>query len=281
MSVNESFINPNSTSSREGEIQNGWREVELKMDKPCSSPNFFGYHLKKNKREKTKLPSFEKFENFDRVKVEDEMAKLSLKRQRRNKNSTVVIQVDKHALSPSPPNGELVTLKSWPSVPSCLSPNESMDDQEESSNCQAYQSKHVTFDNSCLPLPNNANCLSPLGQSKCHSQVSYENLVMALEQENQHMLCMESKSRSLEKYTESEEMDSQFALLNRTQHKVHQTLISPPLYLDDVRSVSRHVNSPELDDDIDGQEPSALQDEQQVKFNFPPKESHFYFSCIF
>ncbi|XP_040217756.1 kinase non-catalytic C-lobe domain-containing protein 1 [Rana temporaria] len=287
ISVNESFINPNSTSSREGEIQNGWREVELKMDKPCSSPNFFGYHLKKNKREKAKLPSFEKFENFDRVKVEDEMAKLSLKRQRRNKNSTVVIQVDKHALSPSPPNGELVTLKSWPSVPSCLSPNESMDDQDESSNCQGYQSKHVTFDNSCLPLPNNANCLSPLGQSKCHSQVSYENLVMALEQENQHMLCMESKSRSLEKYTESEEMDCQFALLNRTQHKVHQTLISPPLYLDDAGSVSRHVNSPELDEDIDGQEPSALQDEQQwiplkdilINYGKPLQEDELWTLC--
>lgn len=238
------------------------------MDKPCSSPNSFGYHLKKNKWEKPKLHSFEKFENFDRVKVEDEIAKLSLKRQRRNKNSTVVNQVDKRALSPSPPSGGMVTLKSWPSVPSCLSPNESMDDQELSSERQASQSKQVTFDNSYLPLPN-TNCLSPLGQSKCHSQVSYENLVMALEQENHQMLSID-KSRSLQKYVVSDDTEPDFALSNRTQHKVHDTLISPPVYQEDAVSVSRHVNSPELDVDLDGQESDALIDEQQVKFNFAP-----------
>ncbi|XP_018414396.1 PREDICTED: protein very KIND [Nanorana parkeri] len=270
LSVNESCltnscITHHSTSSREEEFQNGWREVEFKMDKPCSSPNSFGCHLKKNKREKTKLPTFEKFENVDRLKVEDEIAKLSLKRQRINKISPVVNQVDKHALSPSPQSGGMVTLKSWPSVPSCLSPNESMDDQddeEDSNDGQANQSKRVTFDNSCLSLPSNANCLSPLGQSKCHSQVSYENLVLALEQENQQMLNM-NKSRSLQTYADSEYMDPEFPVLNRTQHNVHETLISPPLYQRGAVSVSRHVNSPELDVDIDGHESDALQEEQQ------------------
>nr|DBA15097.1 TPA: hypothetical protein GDO54_004354 [Pyxicephalus adspersus] len=244
-SLSNSCINHNSTSLHEEEFHNGWREVELRTDKPCSSPNSFGYHLKKNKRERTKLPSFEKFENFDRVKIEDEIAKLSLKRQRRNKNSSVVTQVDKHALSPSPPSGGMVTLKSWPSVPSCLSPNESTDDQENSSNGQANQSKHVTFDNSCLQLPSNSNCLSPLGQSKCHSQVSYENLVMALEQETQQMLCTEK--RSLQKYADSLDIDPEFVMVNRTQHKVHETLISPPVYQEDMGCISRHVNSPEVD----------------------------------
>ncbi|XP_068114702.1 kinase non-catalytic C-lobe domain-containing protein 1 [Hyperolius riggenbachi] len=263
-SLSSGYVHHNSTSLQEEEFQNGWREVELKSDKPCSFLNSFGHHLKKNKRERTKSPSFEKFENFDRAKVEDEIAKLSLKRHRRNKNSPVAHLLDKQTLSPSPPSGGMVTLKSWPSVPSCLSPNEDLDDQDKCSNGQVVDSRHVTFADSCLPLPNHRNCVSPLGHSKCHSQISYENLVMALEQEKQQLQCTD-KGKFFQKYAKSEDNVPDFEFLNRIkEHEVLETLSSPPAYHEDFASVSKHVNSPELDlDFIDEQETEALQEEHQ------------------
>lgn len=248
-----------SDSVQEEEHQNGWREIEFKLEKPCSSPNSFGQHLKKNKRERSKSSSPEKFEGFERAKVEDEMAKLSLKRHRRNKHSSLVNNVEKLSLSQSPPGVGMVTLKSWPSVPSCLSPNEDCEDQD-------LADGHIT--QSSLPVPNHTNCLSPLGQSKCHSQVSYENLVTALEQENQHFLCTDRNEFS-QKYTPTKDPVLDAIRLNIKQHnKAQEAFTSPPVYHEDVLSMSRHVNSPELDADFsDGYESTAVNKDQRVKTN--------------
>ncbi|XP_056385479.1 kinase non-catalytic C-lobe domain-containing protein 1 isoform X2 [Hyla sarda] len=244
-----------SDSVQEEEHQNRWQETDFKLERPCSSPISFGHHLKKNKRERSKSSSPEKFEGFERVKVEDEMAKLSLKRHRRNKHSTLVNNVEKRSLSQSPPGVGMVTLKSWPSIPSCLSPNECNEDQD---------SGIGLITQSTLLVPNHTDCLSPLGQSKCHSQVSYENLVTALEQENQHFLGTERNAIS-KKFTPSEDPVLEAIRLNIKQHsKAHETFASMSVYQEDVLSMSRHVNSPDLDPDFsDRHESSAVNEDQR------------------
>ncbi|XP_069836233.1 kinase non-catalytic C-lobe domain-containing protein 1 isoform X2 [Dendropsophus ebraccatus] len=245
---------PSADSVQEEEHQNGWRETDFKLEKPCSSPNSFGQHLKKNKRERSKSSSPEKFEGFERVKVEDEMAKLSLKRHRRNKHSTMVNNVEKLALSQSPPGVGMVTLKSWPSIPNCLSPNEGNEDQD-------LEDGHKN--QSSLSVPNHTDCLSPLGQSKCHSQVSYENLVTALEQENQHFLSTDSNA-TFQKFTLSDPVLDTIRLNIKQHNKAQETFASMPVYQEDVLSMSRHVNSPELDPDCsDRQESTAVNEDQR------------------
>ncbi|KAG9470186.1 hypothetical protein GDO78_018681 [Eleutherodactylus coqui] len=235
----------------EEEHHNGWRETEFKLEKPCSSPISFGHHLKKNKRERSKSSSPE---GFERAKVEDEMAKLSLKRYRRNKPSPLVNNVERRSLSQSPPGVGMVTLKSWPSVPSCLSPIEGGEDQD-------LGDEQIT--QSSLLVPNHTNCLSPLGQSKCHSQVSYENLVTALEQENQHFLCTDRNPVS-KKYTVSEDPVLDSIRLNIKHSKAKETFASTTVYQEDSLSMSRHVNSPELRPDFsDGYESTAVNEEQR------------------
>ncbi|KAM4030742.1 kinase non-catalytic C-lobe domain-containing protein 1 [Anomaloglossus baeobatrachus] len=252
--VNLTSYCPTSDPVQE-EGQNGWREAEFKLEKPCSSPISFGHHLKKNKRERSKPSSPERFEGSERVKVEDEMAKLSLKRHRRNKHSSSVSNVEKRSHSQSPPGGGMVTLKSWPSVPSCLSPNEGSEDQDSGDG-------HIN--QSSLPVPNHTNCVSPLGQSKCHSQVSYENLVTALEQENQQCLYPDINAVST-KYTTSDDPVLDTIRSNIKQHnKAQETFASAPVYQDDVLSMSRLVNSPELDPDFrDGDEPVSVKEDQR------------------
>ncbi|XP_075699347.1 kinase non-catalytic C-lobe domain-containing protein 1 isoform X2 [Rhinoderma darwinii] len=244
-----------SDSLQEEEHQNGWRETEFKLQKPCSSPNLFAHHLTKNKREKCKSSSSETFEGFERAKVEDEMAKLSLKIHRRNKPSPLVNNVEKRSLSQSPPGVGMVTLKSWPSVPSCLSPNEDHED---------HDSGDGPTNQSSLTVPNHTNSLSPLGQSKCHSQVSYENLVMALEEEeNQHFLSADKNTISKKQTSEDPVLDS--IRLNIKQHQeTLETFASVPVDQEDVLSLSRHVNSPEPDPDFnDGYESTAVYDDQR------------------
>ncbi|XP_063819364.1 kinase non-catalytic C-lobe domain-containing protein 1 [Pseudophryne corroboree] len=263
MADNSSICHAIFTSANEEEHQNGWRETDFKIEKPCFSPNSFGHYLKKNKRAKS--PSSEKFENFEREKVEDEMAKLYLKKHRRNKHSSVVNLVDKHSLSPSPPGVGMVSLKSWPSFPSCLSPNENSGDQDNSEDGQTSQPTNPThFANLNLHTSHHTDCLSPLGQSKCHSQVSYENLVMALEQENQQYLCSE-RNKIIKKYATSEDSVSDSAVINTPPqyNKDHKTFTSAPVYHEDVLSASRNVNSPELDADISGGNESAALNEDQ------------------
>ncbi|XP_044153954.1 LOW QUALITY PROTEIN: kinase non-catalytic C-lobe domain-containing protein 1 [Bufo gargarizans] len=251
-SVSLTGFSLSSNSVQEEEHQNGWREVEFKLEKPCSPPNSFGHHLKKNKRERSKSSSPEKFEGFERAKVEDEMAKLSLKRHRRNKHSSLVNNVEKRSLSQSPPGVGLVTLKSWPSVPSCLSPNEEQDSGDGHGN------------QTSLPVPNHTNCVSPLGQSKCHSQISYENLVTALEQENQHFFGTDRNAIS-KKYTTVEDPVLDSIRLNIKQHNTaKETFGSAPIYREDVLSMSRHLNSPETDPDFcDGYESIAVNENQR------------------
>ncbi|XP_073402619.1 kinase non-catalytic C-lobe domain-containing protein 1 isoform X1 [Dendrobates tinctorius] len=246
---------PIADSVQEEEHRNGWREAEFKLEKSCSSPNSFGQHLKKNKRERSKPSSPERFDVSERVKVEDEMAKLSLKRHRRNKHSSTVSNVEKRSLSQSPPGGGMVTLKSWPSLPNCLSPSEGSEDQ-------VSEDGHIT--QSSLPVPNPTNCVSPLGQSKCHSQVSYENLVTALEQENQHSLCSDRNVASI-KYTTAEDPVLDAIRSNIKQHnKAQETFASTSVYQEDVSSTSRLVNSPELDPDFsDGYESFAVKEDQR------------------
>lgn len=245
-SVSPTGFCPSSDPVQEEEHQNGWRETEFKLERPCSSPISFGHHLKKNKRERSKSSSPEKIEErFERAKVEDEMAKLSIKRHRRSKHSSAVNNVEKR----SPPGGGMVTLKSWPSVPSCLSPNEDQDPADG----------HIA--QSGLPVPNHTNCVSPLGQSKCHSQVSYENLVTALEQENHHLLCTDRNQFS-QKYPPSEDPVLDAIRLNIKQSQ--EAFASAPVYEEDVLSMSRLVNSPELDPDFsDGYEAAAVNKDQR------------------
>ncbi|KAM3912865.1 kinase non-catalytic C-lobe domain-containing protein 1 [Leptodactylus fuscus] len=249
-SVSLTGFSHTSDPVQEEEYHNGWRETDFKLEKPCS-PNSFGHHLKKNKRERSKSSSPEKFECFERAKVEDEMAKLSIKKHRRNKHSSMV-NVEKRSLSQSPPGVGMVTLKSWPSVPSCLSPNEGCEDQD---------SGDGPITQSSVSVPNHTNCLSPLGQSKCHSQVSYENLVTALEQENQHFLCTDRNIAS--KKFEDPILDT-IRLSIKQHNKAQETFASAPVYQEDVLSMSRHVNSPELDPDFsDGYESAAVNDDQR------------------
>ncbi|KAM9325062.1 kinase non-catalytic C-lobe domain-containing protein 1 [Gastrophryne carolinensis] len=272
-STNSSFFH-NSTSSHEDEIHSRWRDVDFRIDKPCPSPNSFGHHLKKNKRAKSS--SFEKFEAFDRAKVEDEIAKLSLKRNRKNKSSPAVSPVDKRL---TPPNGEMATLKSWPSVPNCLSPNENMDDEKTCDNEQAARVKHVSFANAGLPSPNHLNCISPLGQSKCHSQVSYENLVTALEQESQQLGTGEISKFYVPK----------FAPLTGTPPNLDtNVLTSSQLFDEDVSYASRHLNSPELEPGFGGElESNASLEEPQwislkdilINYGTPLQEDDLWALC--
>ncbi|XP_075072282.1 kinase non-catalytic C-lobe domain-containing protein 1 [Mixophyes fleayi] len=282
-----SICHASPTSPREEENQNGWRETDLKVEKPCSSPSSFGHHLKKNKRERAKSPSSEKVEHFEREKVEDEIAKLCLKKHRRNKHSPVVNLVENHFLSKSPPGVGMVSLKSWPSLPSSLSPNESIVDQDNSEDGQPSRStNHVHFADSSLQVSHQTNCLSPLGQSKCHSQVSYENLVLALEQENQQYICSDG-NKILQNYATFEDTVPDSMLINITQQpNVHKT--SPSVYREDALSIAKHVNSPELDPDFSGgNESAALNEDQQwvslkdflINYGKPLQEDELWALC--
>ncbi|KAG8587225.1 hypothetical protein GDO81_005604, partial [Engystomops pustulosus] len=271
-SVNLTGFCHSSDPPPEEEHQNGWRETDFKLEKPCSSPISFGHHLKKNKRERSKSSSPEKFESCERVKVEDEMAKLSLKRHRRNKHSSLVNNVERLSLSQSPPGVGMVTLKSWPSVPSCLSPNEGNEDQEPGDGPTTQSS---------LPVPNHTDCLSPLGQSKCHSQVSYENLVTALEQENQHFLSTDRNSIS-KKYSTSEDPILDSIRLTIKQHsKAQETLASAPLYQEEILAMSRHVNSPEVESDFTDPYESMWVSLKEVLLNYgkPLQEDELWALC--
>uniref|UniRef100_A0A8C5PM41 Kinase non-catalytic C-lobe domain containing 1 n=1 Tax=Leptobrachium leishanense TaxID=445787 RepID=A0A8C5PM41_9ANUR len=263
-------------ASCELEHQNGWREPSIRLEKPCaalrSSP--FLNPIKKGKGDRAQPFYLEKYENCEKGKVDNEMSRLSLKRHCRNKTHSVANMSEKRSFSPSPPTVGKATLKSWPSMPSCLSPNEDNEDEDPAINGDQAKSRHVCFVNSNdslfsnIPVPKHRNCNSPLGRSEFHSQVSYENLVAALAEEKPHSRHID-KPVALESYPSVDE-------------SLSEKLSPVPVHPEDATFVSRPNNSPDQCSDIEEeneeQEWISLKD-VLLHYGQPLKEEELWALC--
>ncbi|KAM8924781.1 kinase non-catalytic C-lobe domain-containing protein 1 [Pelodytes ibericus] len=179
--------------SCEKEYQNGVRDPAT-----AAHHSQFPHHVKKNKGERTQPGWSGNYENFGKEKLDDEMSRLSLKKHRRSKHQSPDRMPEKRSFSLSPPAAGMTTLKSWPSMPSCLSPNEDAEEEDRTADRDESRPRNaVRFSESKIgahtlfpytPMPSHRNCNSPVGPSEYHSQVSYENLYAALEEENQYSL---------------------------------------------------------------------------------------------
>ncbi|MEE6485755.1 hypothetical protein FKM82_014390 [Ascaphus truei] len=250
----------NSTPSHEEEYDNGWRETEIAIDKECPvKHSLFGNHLKKNKGERTKGSCYEKCNSFaEREQLDGEMIRLAPKKHSRHKQHTSTADApEKGDFSQLRAGAEMATLKSWPSVPSCLSPNTNMEDQDivisgqasKANNVMCFVNSKITDHSlfSCIPMQNHRNCDSPLCQSERHSQVSGEYLVAGRAQKSDHSLSVDEEMIP-EKYATSVDIipnSTHFNDLNRGS-KVHKKPVSIPVYHEDSGPLSRQVNSPEF-----------------------------------
>ncbi|XP_063290128.1 kinase non-catalytic C-lobe domain-containing protein 1 [Pelobates fuscus] len=280
----------NILTSQEIENKNWWREPDIRVEKPYTKPCLpLVNHVKKNKGDRTQLLCLEKYENCEKGKLEDEMSRLSLKKHRRNKPQPGASMSEKRSFSPSPPPVGKTTLKSWPSMPSCLSPNEDIEN-EESLDCRdkpknicfvdSKTSNNTMFSNISMPKPK--NCNSPLGRSEFHSQVSYENLVAALAEENQHSQNIDEPMTLGNNLTLDQSIPHPIRHNGSKHVRIHERLNPVPDHSSDIAVVSRLNNSPEQCSDIEEeneeQEWISLKD-LLLRYGQPLKEEELWALC--
>ncbi|XP_053306582.1 kinase non-catalytic C-lobe domain-containing protein 1 [Spea bombifrons] len=273
-------------ASHAKEQQNGWREAEINSEKPRTGPpSVFLNHVKKHRGERTHPSSLEKYDH--REKPNDEMSRLSLKRYRRSKNHPIDNTLEKRSLSLSPPATGRATLKSWPSVPSCLSPNDCVEDQEDHLvDRDQRKPENLCFMNSkindncffpCNPAPSPRNCNSPLDPTEFRSQVSYENLVAAFEEEN--MRSLSKDKNTTEERASSGESRTVCYPSNGSEHsKVHEGPPSFSVYHDDSAPVSRRNSLEHDDEDKIDQQWIPLKD-ILIRYGQPLKEDELWALC--
>ncbi|XP_041424590.1 kinase non-catalytic C-lobe domain-containing protein 1 isoform X2 [Xenopus laevis] len=239
-------------SSHREEIQNGCLENGTQMDMQCPAPHSFsGNHFEKPISEGTTDVCPEKYDY-----LVEERTRNNFKKPRGSKYISAANNMDKHSPCHSPPGAGRITLKSWPSMPSCASPADSTGEQLCTDEASPRQTKKfICFVNSkvtdnslvsCNSMPNHRNCNSPLNHPLCQSHVSYENLVTALAKESQHSLCTDKEA--IPEMCAPSEPHSSLKHLNASRWPSgHEESPSNPSYCKEQVTATRHDNSPELD----------------------------------
>ncbi|KAE8590411.1 hypothetical protein XENTR_v10018053 [Xenopus tropicalis] len=251
-STNHRTVSHSITTSQKEEIQNGCIENGTQLETLCPAPHSLpGHPFEKPRSEGTKDLSPEEYDRFL-----EERTRNSFKKPQRSKYICEANNLDKYSSSHSPPGAGRITLKSWPSVPSCASPADSTGEQLCTGDASPSQTKKfICFVNSkitdsslvsCNSMPNHRNCNSPLNHPLCQSHVSYENLVTALAKESRHSLCTDKEA--IPEMCAPSEAHSNIKHLNASRWPSGhgESTPNPSFYKDQV-TATRHDNSPELD----------------------------------
>ncbi|XP_053548888.1 kinase non-catalytic C-lobe domain-containing protein 1 [Bombina bombina] len=237
--------------------ENGWREIGIKLERPYQIQHSVDKNLMKNTGIKSKTSCLDSCERFvDREKLADEMTRLSLKKHRRNKPTSPTSSYEKCSFSQLSQCDEKVTLKSWPSMPNCLSPNSVEEDQVNSISTQMSQPKNVLCfvnsqmtDNtlfSSIPMQMNKNC-DTICQEECQLQDTYDNNVTLVGHEKEHTLSTD-KVNPPEIYATSEDLNGPTQIGVDRSTKTSEMLVATPVYKD--MDISQPVDSPEPFADI-------------------------------
>ncbi|KAM4636946.1 kinase non-catalytic C-lobe domain-containing protein 1 [Discoglossus pictus] len=281
----------NINASQDESQMNGSKETGKKVDQPYTGQLVvIGNNIKKhtNERPKTQGDRFSECE-----KIEDEMSKLSIKKHRKNKHQSTVNTSEKGSSQLSPLVGK-VTLKSWPSMPNCLSPINGTKDQDDPVGQQQSQPKHVLYfvnsemNNNSLAFPmQNTNYDFPVCQAEWQSQGAQNNLVTTRGQGNLRSLCIDNE-KSSEKYATTEDNIVNSIELNVNSSNMYDKHVATVAYQEDMVAISRHVNSAKQFPAIsDGKETSTLSKDQQwislkdllINYGQPLNEDELWALC--
>ncbi|KAG8435297.1 hypothetical protein GDO86_013304 [Hymenochirus boettgeri] len=243
----------NSATSNGEENLNGWRNNGLLLENPCSA---LLYPSRNDKTRVTTDLCHRESDHIERERTEDERTRPSCMKTLENRHVSGTC---------SPPGSGKITLKSWPSVPSCASPNESTGEEPIAYDASLNQSnKSFCFVNSkvtdksvvsCDSMPNHRNSSSHLNHPLCHSHISYEDLVTALAKESQHYLNTDKEVIPELCTAHGDNLNVKHFNAIR-QSKTHDHLITTDS--EDETPPTKHASSPKLDytNEVNGSEMS-------------------------